>query len=185
MLSCQASKATFCALTGAPKHFLFTDGFSRLGLGTFRKCLLNVCTDLEMCEYWRLSDQKGKPLGVVGWWPSHAVTFIENHDTVSTMGHWRFPSGKEMQGYAYILTHPGPPAVFHDHIFSHHQQEISRLISLRHQKKIHSKSMEWMPYIKIKTPLFIFRCLKLVKNDPLLYMDRIYKNNFLRPHILC
>ncbi|KAG1367590.1 alpha-amylase 3, chloroplastic [Cocos nucifera] len=98
-------------------------------------------TALEKCEYWRLSDQKGKPPGVVGWWPSRAVTFIENHDTGSTQGHWRFPSGKEMQGYAYILTHPGTPAVFYDHVFSHYQQEISRLISLRHQKKIHCRSM--------------------------------------------
>ncbi|XP_022776932.1 alpha-amylase 3, chloroplastic-like isoform X2 [Durio zibethinus] len=39
---------------------------------------------LERCEYWRLSDEKGKPPGVVGWWPSRAVTFIENHDTGST-----------------------------------------------------------------------------------------------------
>lgn len=39
---------------------------------------------LDRCEYWRLSDQKGKPPGVLGWWPSRAVTFIENHDTGST-----------------------------------------------------------------------------------------------------
>ncbi|GFP86154.1 alpha-amylase 3 chloroplastic [Phtheirospermum japonicum] len=39
---------------------------------------------LERCEYWRLSDEKGKPPGVMGWWPSRAVTFIENHDTGST-----------------------------------------------------------------------------------------------------
>jgi len=39
---------------------------------------------LQRCEYWRLSDPKGKPPGVVGWWPSRAVTFIENHDTGST-----------------------------------------------------------------------------------------------------
>ncbi|RVW25973.1 Alpha-amylase 3, chloroplastic [Vitis vinifera] len=39
---------------------------------------------LGRCEYWRLSDQKRKPPGVVGWWPSRAVTFIENHDTGST-----------------------------------------------------------------------------------------------------
>lgn len=39
---------------------------------------------IERCEYWRLSDEKGKPPGVVGWWPSRAVTFIENHDTGST-----------------------------------------------------------------------------------------------------
>lgn len=95
---------------------------------------------LEKCEYWRLSDQKGKPPGVVGWWPSRAVTFVENHDTGSTQGHWRFPSGKEMQGYAYILTHPGTPAVFYDHIFSHYQSEIGSLISIRNRNKIHCRS---------------------------------------------
>lgn len=95
---------------------------------------------LERCEYWRLSDPKGKPPGVVGWWPSRAVTFIENHDTGSTQGHWRFPGGKEMQGYAYILTHPGTPAVFYDHIFSHYHSEIAALLSIRKRKKIHCRS---------------------------------------------
>ncbi|KAJ4972658.1 hypothetical protein NE237_005832 [Protea cynaroides] len=92
------------------------------------------------CQYWRLSDQKGKPPGVVGWWPSRAVTFIENHDTGSTQGHWRFPGGKEMQGYAYILTHPGTPAVFYDHVFSHYRSEISALLSVRHRLKINCRS---------------------------------------------
>lgn len=95
---------------------------------------------LERCEYWRLSDEKGKAPGVVGWWPSRAVTFIENHDTGSTQGHWRFPGGKEMQGYAYILTHPGTPSVFYDHIFSHCRSEIESLISLRNRNKIHCRS---------------------------------------------
>ncbi|KAK6160020.1 hypothetical protein DH2020_003401 [Rehmannia glutinosa] len=95
---------------------------------------------LERCEYWRLSDEKGKPPGVVGWWPSRAVTFIENHDTGSTQGHWRFPGGKEMQGYAYILTHPGTPSVFYDHIFSEYQSQILTLISIRKRKKIHCRS---------------------------------------------
>ncbi|KAD3642219.1 hypothetical protein R6Q59_004846 [Mikania micrantha] len=95
---------------------------------------------IERCEYWRLSDSKGKPPGVVGWWPSRAVTFIENHDTGSTQGHWRFPGGKEMQGYAYILTHPGTPTVFYDHIFSRYKSEISALISLRKRNKIQCRS---------------------------------------------
>ncbi|XP_047061646.1 alpha-amylase 3, chloroplastic-like isoform X2 [Lolium rigidum] len=95
---------------------------------------------LERSEYWRLSDEKGKPPGVLGWWPSRAVTFIENHDTGSTQGHWRFPYGMEMQGYAYILTHPGTPAVFYDHIFSHLQQDIARLISVRRRLKIQCRS---------------------------------------------
>lgn len=95
---------------------------------------------LQKCEYWRLSDPKGKPPGVVGWWPSRAVTFIENHDTGSTQGHWRFPGGKEMQGYAYILTHPGTPAVFFDHIYSDYRSEIASLLSLRNRQKLHCRS---------------------------------------------
>ncbi|VAH62518.1 unnamed protein product [Triticum turgidum subsp. durum] len=95
---------------------------------------------LERSEYWRLSDEKGKPPGVLGWWPSRAVTFIENHDTGSTQGHWRFPYGMEMQGYAYILTHPGTPAVFYDHIFSHLQQDIAKLMSIRCRLKIQCRS---------------------------------------------
>ena len=32
-------------------------------------------------EYWRLVDNQGRPPGMMGMWPSRAVTFIENHDT--------------------------------------------------------------------------------------------------------
>ncbi|KAL4286937.1 hypothetical protein AHAS_Ahas19G0136100 [Arachis hypogaea] len=109
----------------------------------------------ETCEYWRLSDSGGNPPGVMGWWPSHAVTFIENHDTGSTQGHWRFPSGKEMEGYAYILTHPGTPSVFLDHIFSHNKTEVGTLISIRTRNKIHCRSVvqivkaEWDVYASI------------------------------------
>lgn len=95
---------------------------------------------LERCEYWRLSDQQGKPPGVMGWWPSRAVTFIENHDTGSTQGHWRFPHEKEMQGYAYTLTHPGTPSVFFDHIFSHYKTEIGALLSIRKRNGINCRS---------------------------------------------
>ncbi|EPS68543.1 plastid alpha-amylase, partial [Genlisea aurea] len=97
---------------------------------------------LERCEYWRLSDEKRKPPGVLGWWPSRAVTFIENHDTGSTQGHWRFPQGKEMQGYAYILTHPGTPSVFYDHVFfSPLRDQIASLIRIRTRNRIHCRSI--------------------------------------------
>lgn len=36
----------------------------------------------ERGEFWRLQDAAGKPPGLMGWWPSRAVTFLENHDTV-------------------------------------------------------------------------------------------------------
>lgn len=30
--------------------------------------------------------------------------------------HWPFPNDKIMVGYAYILTHPGIPSIFWDHL---------------------------------------------------------------------
>ena len=36
----------------------------------------------ERSEFWRLRDAAGKPPGLMGWWPSRSVTFLENHDTV-------------------------------------------------------------------------------------------------------
>lgn len=32
-------------------------------------------------EYWRMRDDSGKAPGLLGWWPSRAVTFLDNHDT--------------------------------------------------------------------------------------------------------
>ncbi|CAB4273239.1 unnamed protein product [Prunus armeniaca] len=43
--------------------------------------------------------------------PFSGLTFIDNHDTSSTQNIWPFPSDKVMQGYAYILTHPGIPSI--------------------------------------------------------------------------
>ncbi|XP_020261766.1 probable alpha-amylase 2 isoform X2 [Asparagus officinalis] len=94
-------------------------------------------------ELWRLRDSENKPPGVMGWWPSRAVTFIENHDTGSTQAHWPFPSGHLMEGYAYILTHPGIPTIFYDHFYdcgdSMHDQ-IVKLIKIRKSQDIHSRS---------------------------------------------
>ncbi|ESW11483.1 hypothetical protein PHAVU_008G033800 [Phaseolus vulgaris] len=92
-------------------------------------------------EYWRLIDPQGKPTGVMGWWPSRAVTFLENHDTGSTQGHWPFPRDKLMQGYAYILTHPGTPAIFYDHFYDFGIHDmITELIEARRRAGIHCRS---------------------------------------------
>lgn len=32
-------------------------------------------------QFWRLRDEAGKAPGLLGWWPSRTVTFIDNHDT--------------------------------------------------------------------------------------------------------
>eukprot|EP00884_Botryococcus_braunii_P002375 jgi/Botrbrau1/12138/Bobra.0186s0053.1 len=95
----------------------------------------------ERCEYWRLKDSKGNPPGLIGWWPSRSTTFLENHDTGSTQGHWRFPSFALEQGYAYILTHPGTPCVFFDHLEDPRLLNVvRRLIALRRRTGIHCRS---------------------------------------------
>ncbi|KAL6506648.1 putative alpha-amylase 2 [Orobanche hederae] len=94
-------------------------------------------------EMWRLRDPQGKPPGVMGWWPSRAVTFLDNHDTGSTQAHWPFPSNHIMEGYAYILTHPGIPSVFYDHFYdlgSSMHDQIVKLIDIRRVQGINSRS---------------------------------------------
>jgi alpha-amylase len=92
-------------------------------------------------EYWRLVDSQGRPPGVLGLWPSRAVTFLENHDTGSTLQHWPFPWKNVPEGYAYLLTHPGTPCVFYDHLMDPgHQPHIQKLLSIRRQYKLNNKS---------------------------------------------
>ncbi|KAL5201570.1 hypothetical protein ABZP36_035924 [Zizania latifolia] len=92
-------------------------------------------------ELWRMNDGNGKAPGMIGWLPDRAVTFIDNHDTGSTQNLWPFPSDKVMQGYAYILTHPGVPCIFYDHVFDWNlKQEISALAAIRSRSGIHPGS---------------------------------------------
>lgn len=62
-------------------------------------------------ELWRMRDGNGKAPGLIGWLLEKAVTFVDNHDTGSMQNSWPFPRDKVMQGYAYILTHPGIPCI--------------------------------------------------------------------------
>lgn len=52
---------------------------------TAARCLLWSAGILQEAmakgEYWRLIDSQGRPPGLLGMWPSRAVSFIENHDT--------------------------------------------------------------------------------------------------------
>ncbi len=99
---------------------------------------------VERSEYWRLSDG-GKPIGGIGWWPAKMVTFVDNHDTGASPGggqnHWPFPSSGMMQGYAYILTHPGIPTVYWTHYYDWGlKSAIDELIAVRKSQGIHSES---------------------------------------------
>ncbi|XP_019155877.1 PREDICTED: alpha-amylase-like isoform X2 [Ipomoea nil] len=92
-------------------------------------------------ELGRLKDSTGKPSGLIGISPKNAVTFIDNHDTGSTQSYWPFPKDRVIEGYAYILTHPGIPSVFYDHFFDWGlKDEISKLISIRNSNGISETS---------------------------------------------
>eukprot|EP00877_Chromochloris_zofingiensis_P005318 jgi/Chrzof1/14788/Cz09g16070.t1 len=94
-------------------------------------------------EYWRLRDNQGKAPGLLGWWPSRSVTFIDNHDTGSSQQHWPFPADKVATGYAYIMTHPGMPCVFWEHLFDWGQEvanTIKTLKEVRHRNGINARS---------------------------------------------
>jgi alpha-amylase len=97
-------------------------------------------------EYWRLKATDGKPQGAIGWWPAKSVTFIDNHDTGPSspsggQNHWPFPSDKVMQGYAYILTHPGIPCVYWVHFYDWgHGAAIKSLMAARKEKGVTSTS---------------------------------------------
>ncbi|KAG2436035.1 hypothetical protein HYH02_011747 [Chlamydomonas schloesseri] len=94
-------------------------------------------------EYWRLVDSQGRPPGVMGMWPSRAITFIDNHDTGSTLNHWPFPSRNLPEGYAYILTHPGTPCVFYDHFYQEEnnlRKAILDLLKVRRRNGINARS---------------------------------------------
>ncbi|MFS7991643.1 putative alpha-amylase [Helianthus anomalus] len=55
-------------------------------------------------QYWMIIDPNGKPTGVMGWWPSCAVTFVENHDTGSTQVHSKFSRLGQYIPFNYMTT---------------------------------------------------------------------------------
>ncbi|XP_050211508.1 alpha-amylase isoform X2 [Mercurialis annua] len=120
----------------ALKHWIQAAGGSVTAFDFTTKGILQAAVQGEL---WRLRDSNGNPPGLIGIIPEKAVTFIDNHDTGSTQQLWPFPSDKIMQGYAYILTHPGTPSIFYDHFFDWGmKEEISKLASIRKSSGIHS-----------------------------------------------
>ena len=99
-----------------------------------------------------LSNGRPVPGGLLGYWPSRAVTFLDNHDTeyrreaehaYEGYGVHHFPGATVDRGYAYTLTHPGIPCVFWSHYFdwgAATRRRIVRLIQLRKGMGLHATS---------------------------------------------
>eukprot|EP00184_Porphyridium_aerugineum_P001596 CAMPEP_0184707662 /NCGR_PEP_ID=MMETSP0313-20130426/37382_1 /TAXON_ID=2792 /ORGANISM="Porphyridium aerugineum, Strain SAG 1380-2" /LENGTH=531 /DNA_ID=CAMNT_0027169243 /DNA_START=202 /DNA_END=1797 /DNA_ORIENTATION=+ len=133
---------------------------------TTKGLLMQAC---RAGEYWRLKDSQGRPAGFLGIWPERAVTFIDNHDTGSSQAHWPFPNDKVMQGYAYILTHPGIPTVFYDHVFDWKLKEpIKQLIQIRKEMGITAVCKVHIE--RADNVMYIARCSKEEKSSKQLYV---------------
>ncbi len=93
----------------------------------------------------------GQSTGVIGQWADKAVTFIENHDTEEARNGKNPPAfpdgGQSLQGYAFLLTHPGTPSVFWRDIYdsgNYNENMIRAFIRLRQEYGIHSESSVWI-----------------------------------------
>ena len=97
---------------------------------------------LKNKEYWRLADENNQPAGLIGWWKEKSVTFLDNHDTHHlSQDLWSFPQDHIVEGYAYILTHPGIPMIYWDDLNLKGLKEvIVLLIKLRKEANINACS---------------------------------------------
>lgn len=87
--------------------------------------------------------QKGiHPAGLIGRHKTMAATFLENHDTEEHVGAFAWnEKPKILQGYAYMMTHPGIPYIFWDHWVSDEMRPmLQRLSTIRKLNNIHSNA---------------------------------------------
>jgi alpha-amylase len=106
-------------------------------------------------DYGRLRSVNGGrvvPGGLLGYWPSRSVTFVDNHDTEYRRDDEHryqhndtrhFPGPNVDLAYAYLLTHPGTPCVFWSHYFDWGavtRQRLDALIKVRKGNGIWARS---------------------------------------------
>lgn len=82
--------------------------------------------------------------GLMGRRPDKAVTFLDNHDTHPPHHDPKqFPDNRLLEGYAYILTHPGTPCIYWQHFYDKSSivhDRIKELAQIRRQTGITNTS---------------------------------------------
>jgi len=83
-------------------------------------------------------------VSIAGGWPAKSVTFLDNHDT-KRQAYADFPLDHKrlLQGYAFLLTHPGIPCLYWEHLYavgSRAHNGIMALSRLRSEQKITNHS---------------------------------------------
>lgn len=92
-----------------------------------------------------LADWKHSLVSITGGWPQKSITFLDNHDTYRKPFN-DFPNDNKrlVQGYAFLLTHPGIPCIFWNHLFkrscSYAYNNIKSLCKFRVHNNITNQS---------------------------------------------
>jgi alpha-amylase len=114
--------------------------------------LFEACTGDDYTHLRGHGGGRAGPSGLIGLWPSRAVTFVDNHDTEyrrdgrpgsENYGTRHFPDRTVDLAYAYTLTHPGVPCVFWSHFFDWGEptrRRLERLIKVRRYADLHARS---------------------------------------------
>ncbi len=137
--SCNNSSDAYCG------------GGNQMSCGTFDYTTHTLLVQaLKYGNYYLLKNQtRGMtgPAGVIGTLPAMEITFVDNHDTGPAencdvgQNEDPVPCGDVLQGYAYILTHPGIPEIFYPHVFYWNLGgAISELINARTAAGVNSTS---------------------------------------------
>lgn len=79
----------------------------------------------------------------------YSVTFVDNHDTYLAGKKGFLEKDEFMAAYAYILTHPGTPSIYWEHLFPRYQNndnqtlcdDLVELIYMREIFKINNYSL--------------------------------------------
>ena len=127
----------------------YCGGGNQMSCGTFDYTTHELMVEaLTYNDYYLLKNQTGTgPAGVIGQLPAMEVTFVDNHDTGPAencnvgQNEEPVPCWSVMQGYAYILTHPGIPTIFYPHVYYWGlRSQILALVNARHKAGITSTS---------------------------------------------
>lgn len=110
--------------------------------------MYNLFDAVTQNHFWKLKDEQGRPSGLVGWLPWLSVTFATNHDLSREEEIKGRPQVRRLSGLkapmsnAYLLTHPGVPCLYWDHLFGKDQcyDDIKALSSIRKRLGIHAQS---------------------------------------------
>ncbi|PHJ23788.1 alpha-amylase amy3 [Cystoisospora suis] len=119
-------------------------------LAAFDFALYYVLKRCVESQDFRELNASGNINGLVGVEPQLAVTFIENHDTdhldyCSTFGGGNLDA--VLQGYTFILTHPGVPCIYWNYFSDYGpycRQKLQELCDVRIAMGIHSTSGVYM-----------------------------------------